>query len=281
LRSRLIFEKNATIIQVRSLNIQKVNNLEKLISTLTIPFLFKRKLKKYITDFNFEFIIYTTPPITFNSLVLWLKKKCNSKTYLLLKDIFPQNAVDLGLFQKNGIIHKYFLLQEKKLYELSDRIGCMSQANLEYIINKFPELNTKIEVNPNSIDLELLPEVSNDKKAYRSYYEFPVNSIVFLYAGNLGLPQGVEFLLEIIKKADYKCPNAYFVIVGDGTEFNVIENYFNQNKPLNARLINRLPKLEFDKLASVCDIGMILLKKDFTIPNFPSRTLSYLKIGCQ
>jgi aspartate 1-decarboxylase len=54
----------------------------------------------------------------------------------MLKDIFPQNAVDLGMIKTTGIkslLYKYFRRKEKGLYFISDRIGCMSQANVDYV----------------------------------------------------------------------------------------------------------------------------------------------------
>ena len=89
-------------------------------------------------------ILYSTPPITFCGVVEYFQKRDNAKTYLMLKDIFPQNAVDLGMMKTTGakgLIYKYFRKQEKKLYAISDRIGCMSQANVEYVLKDNPEVS--------------------------------------------------------------------------------------------------------------------------------------------
>lgn len=66
---------------------------------------FKSALKKYFRDVKFDLILYSTPPITFNNVIKYAKKKSDNKalTYLLLKDIFPQNAVDLGMISKTGV----------------------------------------------------------------------------------------------------------------------------------------------------------------------------------
>lgn len=90
---------------------------------------------------KFDLIIYSTPPITFQRAVEYVKERDNAQTYLLLKDIFPQNAVDIGILSKNGwkgLIYKYFRKKEKKLYGISDRIGCMSEANCKYILSHNP-----------------------------------------------------------------------------------------------------------------------------------------------
>ena len=41
--------------------------------------------------------------------------------------------------------------------------------------------------------------------------------------------------------------------------------------------MQRLPKEDYDTLVGACDVGMIFLDHRFTIPNFPSRLLSYMQ----
>jgi glycosyltransferase involved in cell wall biosynthesis len=71
---------------------------------------------------------------------------------------------------------------------------------------------------------------------------------------------------------------AHILVVGSGTQFKKLENWFNLKKPPNATLLSGLPRNEYDALLAACDIGMIFLHKDFTIPNFPSRLLAYLEM---
>ena len=85
-------------------------------------------------------------------MIRFLKERDHCATYLLLKDIFPQNAVDIGLMKEGGFVYKRFRGKEKLLYALSDRIGCMSPANVEYLLAHNPEIAPeKVHVNPNSI----------------------------------------------------------------------------------------------------------------------------------
>lgn len=277
LSTRLIKNSSLNILQVKTLNIQKCNIIEKGLSTISLNFLFKRAIRKYIELGKFDLILYATPPITLTNLISWLKYKSGAKTYLLVKDIFPQNAIDMGYFKAGGPIHTYFSKVEQKLYQISDKIGCMSPANLNYLRQKCPELTNKLEVNPNSVDLTKIPIVLDTKEQIRLKWQIPLQATIFLYGGNLGKPQGVEFLLEVISACINQVPNAYFLIVGDGTDFQNISKWFNLNKPINAQLIKKLPKHDFDFLAYSCDVGLILLRKEFTIPNFPSRLLTYLE----
>jgi glycosyltransferase involved in cell wall biosynthesis len=277
LKTRILNYHNLTILQVRTLNVQKCGIIEKGLSILSLNFLFKRAIIKYINNVYFDLIVYTTPPITLVNLFSWLKSKKGSKTYLLLKDIFPQNAVDMGYLKYGGFIHRYFSNFEKKLYQVSDKIGCISEANVDYIFHRFPELKDRLEVNPNSVDFTRLPEMKLSREDIRLKWGIPNNATVYLFGGNLGKPQGTEFLLEIISSCYKYVPGAYFLIVGDGTDYLKLNNWFKINNPTNAQLIKKISKNDFDSLTCSCDVGLILLRKEFTIPNFPSRVLTYLE----
>jgi len=276
LATRIIKESGATILQVRTLNLQKSPIWEKGLATVTLKFWMKAAIKRYLSATSFDLILYATPPITLTGLICWLKRRGRAKTYLLLKDIFPQNAVDMGLFSKKSYWYSYFRKQELALYALSDRIGCMSPANVQYLLDRHPELKGKVEVNPNSLDLTRVYSFENNRDEHLAKWDIPRDSIVFLYGGNLGKPQGTPFLLNLIKECEV-FSKAYFLIVGDGTDYPILLSWFNEHKPKCAKLIQRLPKADFDKLAACCDVGLILLRREFTIPNFPSRLLTYLE----
>lgn len=181
------------------------------------------------------------------------------------------------MFKENGILHKLFLKKERRLYQLSDAIGCMSEANKEYILKHNLNIDSaKIEVNPNSIiPLEKVQSLE-EKLIIKKKYQLPLTKKIFVYGGNLGKPQGIDFLLETIKFTTN--PDIFFLIVGSGTEFSRIKEWFDVLKPSNALLLAGLPKSDYDKLLNACDVGLIFLHKDFTIPNFPARFLSYLEM---
>ncbi len=266
-----------SILKAWSPNFQKTNIFEKGITTLFIENIFFFAIKKNINYRKIDLILYSTPPITFTNLIKRLKKAAHAKTYLLLKDIFPQNAVDLKLMKKNGLIYKYFRRKEKILYQISDYIGCMSLENMKYILKYNPEIDPqKVEVNPNSIEIKNKNKNSQEKGQILEKYRIPKDKVLFLFGGNLGLPQGIQYLK---KNIEYCKPivNSYFLIVGNGTEFCQLKNWFEQENISNACLINELSKSEFDQILNIVDVGLIFLNPLFTIPNFPSRLLSYLE----
>ena len=70
--------------------------------------------------------------------------------------------------------------------------------------------------------------------------------------------------------------NVFFLIVGAGTEYHLLDDYVKKSKQTNLKLMQRLPKEDYDKMIGACDVGMIFLDYRFTIPNFPSRLLAYM-----
>lgn len=273
-KSKLRFENNIEVLRVRVGNQFGVGLVEKGITTLKVKPLLKKAIDSYLAEREYDLILYSTPPVTLADLVVYCKKKYKAKSYLMLKDIFPQNGVDLNLFSKKNVLYKYFRLKEKKLYQCSDRIGCMSNANINFVNEQEEyEFSDKLELFPNTMRID--NQLDINRQAIRTKYELPMNQRIFIFGGNLGKPQAIDFLLESIRMlADYK--EAYFLIVGDGAEKNKILDYINKENPTNLKFIAKLPREEYDKIMKACDVGLILLNSKFTIPNYPSRIMAYL-----
>ena len=279
-KTRIIEEENAKILKIRIGNIQKTNSIEKGISMLMIESQYKAAIKKHLSTVKFDLVLYTTPPITIVNVVKFIKKRDNCLSYLLLKDIFPQNAVDLEILSPKGVkrlVCHHFRNVEKKLYSISDYIGCMSQANMDYILKHNPEIEpATVDICPNSVEVIDMSVDAETRKNIRDKYNIPLDKQVFVYGGNLGKPQGIDFMIECLKSQTNN-EDIFFLIVGDGTEFGKIEAYINNDRPRNVRLMKKLPKKDYDIMVGTCDVGMIFLDHRFTIPNFPSRLLSYMQ----
>lgn len=277
--THVIREKNSIILKLRTGNMQKTGMMEKGISMLTIEQLFVYAIRKYFAGEKFGLVLYCTPPITFCKAVNYVKKRDHAKTYLMLKDIFPQGAVDLEVLKKSGlkgILYRYFRTKEKKLYRISDKIGCMSEANVAYVLNHNPEISSeKVEVCPNCIEPVDLSLSDVERMTVRKKYGIPEDRTVFVYGGNLGKPQGIGFMLKCLH-SQRKNRAVFFLIVGSGTEYPRIEKYIEKCQPENIKLLSWIPKKDYDRVIAACDVGMIFLDDRFTIPNFPSRMLNYM-----
>lgn len=258
-------ERGATVFRCGCFPIYNINFLLKGIGIVFLSFFLERIIRK-INIKNFDLLLYEVPPITLEKIIRKIKKHYQIKSFLMLKDIFPQNAVDIGLMKKNSFIFKYFKRKEKLLYEVSDYIGCMSKGNIEYIIK-----------NNSKIPKEKLYYFPNTKKdTGNGNIDFEKRKLQFVYGGNMGLPQGVLNIAPAISYFENE-EDIEFIFVGRGTEWNKINEYFKEQK--NVKVLKSLPREEYEKLLSSCDAGFIFLDSRFTIPNYPSRTLAYLEKG--
>ena len=268
------------ILRVKTPQIAGVGLLKKGIGTMVITPNIKRALKRFCADEHYDLVLYPTPPITLAGVVDWVKRRDGARTYLLLKDIFPQNAVDIGILPKiglKGLVYRYFRAKEKKLYAISDRIGCMSQANVDYLLRQDPELApAKVELCPNSVEPLERSITAERRRELREKYGIPQDKTVFLYGGNLGRPQGVPFIMDCLRACRNR-QDCFFFICGSGTEFPALQAFAETERQPNVKVLPGLPHDDYEDMVPACDVGLLFLDCRFTIPNFPSRLLSYMQ----
>ncbi|OLS41100.1 glycosyltransferase family 4 protein [Bacillus sp. MRMR6] len=268
-------ERGFDVLRIVTGNYYDVGFIEKGITTLKIPFLMKKGIEKYLGGRKFDFILFESPPVTNAGLVAWAKKKFNCPSYLMLKDIFPQNAVDLGIIKDKGFLQKYFKSKEKKLLQTADIIGCMSPANKQYILEHNLWINQeKVEIFPNT--KKLTNNIFPDGFPMRERLGIPEDACVFLFGGNMGRPQYIDILTELIIDCKNE-KNMYFLFIGRGTDRYKLEQTIKENNINNALVIENLPRNEYEQITKECDVGLIVLDPRFSIPNFPSRILSYME----
>ena len=268
---------NEKYLFVKSGNsVGKVGFVKKVLNFLLTDFRYQQALKKALKDIPVDLVLYSTPPITLVNTISWVKKKNGAQTYLMLKDIFPQNAVDMGMMKKTGLmglVWRYFRAKERKLYHISDQIGCMSPANCRYVCAENPDIRHKVGLCVNAYALE--PLLTIDKASVREAYGIPADRTVFLYGGNLGKPQGLNYLVKVLRQNQNQ-DDRFFVVCGNGNDEQTLRRYIEQEKPSNVLFRKPLPPDQFDVLSRACDVGMVFLDPQFTIPNFPSRMLSIM-----
>jgi len=275
-KTGIYIENNIPVLRVKTLPIKNVPNYLKGISNLLLPYQFEKALIKFYKAISFDLIISPTPPITLVDLAARLKKKYQSKFYLILRDIFPQNAVDLGFMKEGGLLYRYFKNREKKLYRESDYIGCMSQGNIDYVLMHNPEINpTKLH------------ELKNFQKPYTGFgfekdklkVKYGIaNKFVIVFGGNMGKPQQLENVLALAEGV-VNYSDILFLLLGEGVQMNKLEAEINQKGITNIKIQRTIPKQEYQDLLSVCDVGLISLHESFTIPNIPSKALDYFNVG--
>lgn len=272
------YDRNFKCLRVKTGNIYEVGFVEKTLSFMRISNYLIKSIKKNLSKEKFDLILFQSPPVTFHKVVKWAMKKYNCNSYLMMKDIFPQNGVDIGLYGHMHPAYLYFRMHEKKLYKTATYIGCMSLGNIKYIKEHNPYLDeSKLELFPNTVKItENIILSNNEKLKIREKYGISKDDIVAVYGGNFGKPQGLDFLINVIEqyKNDKKIK---FLLIGKGTEKQKIYNLIGEKKLKNVLMYDYIPREDYEKILKACDIGLIFLDKRFTIPNYPSKTLSYFE----
>ncbi|MBO4902155.1 MAG: glycosyltransferase family 4 protein [Lachnospiraceae bacterium] len=263
-------EEDVTILRVAVGALFNVNFITKGINTVKIGPLVKAAIKKYLKDADFDLVLYATPPITFAGVVKYAKKRYGCRSFLMLKDIFPQNAADIGLFSEKGPLYLYFRGRERALYALSDRIGCMSAGNREYLLAHNPSLPPeKVSIFPNTMRVS--------ERTGEPYVRKSGEPLRVVFGGNFGRPQAIGFLIDAIADPGMQEINARFLFVGNGSETEKVREA--AERLPNMEYIPFMEPDKYDAFMQSCDVGLISLDHRFTIPNYPSRILSYMAMA--
>ena len=260
----------ATVLRIKTPELFNTNPIMKGIANLMLPLIFRKAIRRSLKNIHFDLVITPTPPITFVSVVKWLKKGFGAKFYLILRDIFPQNAKDLGLVH-NNFVYNFFRKKEIDLYKTADKIGCMSQGNINFIKLHNPNIEVgKLHLLPNweTPTPYSIPSLEMKKK-----YGFE-GKYIAVFGGNIGRPQQLEFVLELAERKKTN-ENIVFLIIGNGTERQRIENIAKEKDLSNIVFKNMISRDDYNELLKECEVGLICLNEKFTIPNIPSKTLSY------
>lgn len=273
-------EEGMKVLRVGCGNYFNISNKEKIRTALTLPLKLKKSIFKNLKSEKYDLIMYPSFPINFRLeyLVKELKRKYGAKTYYIHRDHFPYNALNLEMMKK-GIIFNYFKWEEKKLLEISDFIGCMSEENKKFVLknNRIFELDRKIHLLKNWGENLITKNIREESKTnIREELGYDKNDFILVFGGNMGKPQGLEMLQEVIKKLEYE-PQIKFLFIGRGTEKDSFYKMSKTNK--NIKVLDYIPREKYLDILKNCDMGIVMLTKKFTVPNFPSKTTEYLKIG--
>lgn len=275
--TRMSIENGYNVLRVQTGNYFNCKTkLEKVKTIFTMPTQFVKAAKEHLKDITFDLIITHTPFVSSRKIILPLKQYFNCPAHLILWDIFPQNAWDIGII-RNRLLFNFFKSSEVKMLQSYDNIWCMSDGNVEYIKKNYPELkNIAIKRLYNSAKIK--PLVNINRKAVRQQFGYTDEDIIALFGGNMGVPQRLENVLELAKQAQVKCENAKFLFVGHGTETKRLMALANQMCLTNVKFINQLPREDYENITVAADIGLVSLDQRFTVPNFPSKTTDYFKL---
>jgi len=270
-------ENGINILRIKNGNMfNNVSRYEKLFTMMTMNKNLLKQIKNYWGNIDFDLIVGTTPYMANEKLVNGLKNHYNCPSYLILWDLFPQNAKDLGLI-RNKLVFNFFKRQEVNNLKSFNFIGCMTQGNINYVKEHYNFIkNEQLSLFP--LWSKVSPEIKINKNEIRKKYSFKEDDFILVFGGNMGKPQS---LLNVISLASEIQENKQikFLFVGQGTETNMLKDKVKELNLLNVIFKDFIPREDYEKLISTCDVGIVSLDERFTIPNFPSKTVDYLKLG--
>jgi glycosyltransferase len=274
--TQLNIENGCKVLRVKTGNYFNVESkIEKVLTILTLFKKMKNGIFKYLKNEKYDLIITHTPFVSTDKLIKPIKDYFKCPTYLILWDIFPQNAKDIGIIN-NKFIFNYFKNKEKKMLQIYDRIFCMSEGNVEYILKNYPYIDKqKVELLRNWA--KIIPLLNINKEELKEKMGFKPNSFTALFGGNMGKPQKLENILYLAEKCK-EIKEINFLLIGNGSEKNRIKELARVRKIDNISFREQVSREEYEKLAYSCDIGLVSLDDRFTVPNFPSKTTDYFKI---
>jgi len=263
-------EDGITVVRVRSGRIKNASKYIRTINEAMLSSTLWRKGKKFFYENPCDLIICYSPSIFFGALVRKLKKLYNCGSYLIMRDIFPQWALDMGLL-KPGAIFNYFKRKELQNYEAADIIGIQSPGNFHYYNENGLSKKYRLEVLYNWVTLsEEHVEFKNIRK--RLSLE---DKVVFFYGGNIGIAQDMDNIVRLAERLTGE-PRAFFLLVGDGSEVDRLRKLIAEKKLTNILLLDAVDQFEYLGMLSEFDIGLITLDQKLKTHNFPGKMLGYM-----
>ncbi|WP_331774343.1 glycosyltransferase family 4 protein [Sulfurospirillum sp. 1612] len=260
---------DVTVCRFKSGAIKNVGKIKRAINETLLSYYAWKNFKSYFEDNRHDMIVYYSPSIFWSGLVKQLKKTWDAPSYLILRDLFPQWAVDQGLIRKGSIIEKYFRYFEKRNYAAANTIGLMSQKNLEWF-KQTVATNVKLEV--------LYNWAANTPVESRNFYKKALkieDKVVYFYGGNIGHAQDMMNIVRLAKNMNSH-DKAHFVLVGAGDEVVLVRDAIEKSRLTNMTLLPSVGQDEFKQMLAEFDVGLFTLHKDHTTHNFPGKLLGYM-----
>ena len=263
-------DNGIAVLRVRTGKIKTASRVLRGFNEAILSTLIWEKGKRFFKDNPCDLIVYYSPTIFFGSLVRRLKKLYRCPSYLILRDIFPQWAVDAGVLKK-GLAYRYFKLKEFQNYRAADIIGVQSPANLNYFKENDLDRQYQTELLYNWATLK---EDNIQPGNYRERMGLQ-GKVVFFYGGNLGVAQDMDNIIRLAKNIE-NVQNVHFLLVGDGSEKSRLISNIVSNQITNITIHDAVGQQEYLSMLSEFDVGLISLDRNLRTQNFPGKLLGYM-----
>ncbi|EJS8020244.1 glycosyltransferase family 4 protein [Escherichia coli] len=257
----------------KSGKLKDIGLLKRAINESLLSYRAWKAIKLKINDNAFDGIVYYSPSIFFGHLIDKIKSRLNCPSYLVLRDIFPQWAIDAGILKKHSPITYYFRYFESALYKSADRIGLMSKGNLDLFCNSKKKHKNKCEVLYNWADNTLPVHDESYSSIVRKYNLH--DKVIFFYGGNIGHAQDMSNLMRLVIRMS-KFPEAHFLFVGQGDEVRLIKNIATEQNLSNFTYIPSVSQSTYRSLLREINVGLFSLAASHSFHNFPGKLLNYM-----
>jgi glycosyltransferase involved in cell wall biosynthesis len=261
------------VLRIAAPPTRAATHLRRALAEMWLPFAMMRNVRKSpFGSAKWDIIVWYSPPIFFGPLIWALRRASAARTYLILRDIFPEWAADLGIIRKGPV---YLLLKAVAAfqYAVADVIGVQTESNLAYLANWTRSGRRRVEVLHN-----WLATTPNTRCSIGIDRTSLSGRKIFVYIGNMGVAQGLEILMDMIERLRYR-RDIGFVFVGRGSEFSKLEAEKASRDLNNLLLFDEIDPAEIPGLLAQCHVGLVALHPDHKTHNIPGKFVSYVQYG--
>jgi glycosyltransferase involved in cell wall biosynthesis len=263
------------LISIPTFKTKDVGYLRRTIAEYLSPYTLYMRLKSSsIIEENFDGIIWYSPTIFFGPLISRLKAVYKCPAYLVLRDMFPDWAVDIGLMKKR-FPYYFFKFIEISQYRAANFVGIQAPGNFKYFDKGFlKKFKPKVEL----LWTWVTPSNSNECCSINLNKTNLAGRTIFIYAGNMGIAQEFDLIMTLV--SHYKNQSDVgFVFVGRGSEVDRLKAIKVSNSLDNIIFYDEIDSTEIPSLYSQCDIGLVALDPRHKSNNIPGKFLSYMAAG--
>ncbi len=201
-------------------------------------------------------VIYAvSTPLSIGLVGLWFKKIIKKPLFFEIWDLWPDVPIQMGIL-KNTLLIKFLYKIERLIYAKSNHIVLLSTGMKEYLLNKNVAA-TKMTVLFNGTNIQQFSP-SENQSALRAKYNIPSNAFIVLYAGTIGLANGLEFFVDVAEKIQQKkYAHIQFYFIGNGNRLLTIKSYVREKNIGNVVFIERMPKESIADYFKLANVGIV------------------------
>lgn len=269
-----ITKNGVNIFRMWTTRFSKDKLLGRIINSITFLFpLFLRVLFRLRRN---EVFLYTTNP-PYLGIVGSIVSLLRPHSYvLLLHDAYPQLAVWVGKFRKDGIIDRIWHRLNRFMYRRAKQTIVLCDAAKELVCDTYGVDQERVHVIPNWADGDFLHPIEKRISPFSNEHDL-LNSFTVMYSGNLGLYYEFNTILdaaELLADAPFK-----LVFIGGGGVRDHIEQEIQKRKLTNTLLLPHQPFKTLNLSLNACDASLVTIAKGIEGISFPSKLYSSLAIG--